>query len=242
MKQAFISLIFILFIIGCREKKINEFPQLISKISIKVPEPSGLTFSNDGKNLITVSDANSTIYWMTFKGEIVKQISFDGYDYEAVTSLDKNTIAVALEDLREIKYLTEAGKILFTHKTNITGEINKGFEGLAFNKKNHHTYIANEKNPCMLLELDDSLQIISQTVINFVSDISGLFYEEKNDILWLISDESRALVKCDLKGKLLKKYNIAIEKIEGIAVDSEKKLIYIVSDLDETLYIFKLPE
>ena len=40
---------------------------------------------------------------------------------------------------------------------------------------------------------------------------------------------------------LIKKYNIVIEQIEGISINFEKSLLYIISDPLEKLYVFEIP-
>jgi uncharacterized protein YjiK len=58
--------------------------------------------------------------------------------------------------------------------------------------------------------------------------------------LWLLSDEDKLLIKSSLDGEFIEEYEIDIKQAEGVAVDDENNLIYIVSDKEEKLYVFKI--
>ncbi len=68
----------------------------------------------------------------------------------------------------------------------------------------------------------------------------GLYFDEANQILWMLSDESQLVIKTDLNGKLLEKIEITIPQPEGITLSEDGRNLYIVSDNKETLYVFKV--
>ncbi len=58
--------------------------------------------------------------------------------------------------------------------------------------------------------------------------------------LWIVSDQSKTINKCTLTGDLIDSYSIGVLQAEGIAIAKDK--IYVVSDAEEELYIFKKPQ
>ncbi len=75
--------------------------------------------------------------------------------------------------------------------------------------------------------------------LDFASDYSGIFYEKSSNSLWIISDQNKTINKCSLKGKVIETYSIDVDQAEGIAIASDK--IYVVSDAEEKLFVFKKP-
>lgn len=76
--------------------------------------------------------------------------------------------------------------------------------------------------------------------LKFAKDYSGLFYDEIKNHLWILSDENRLLAECNLKGQVLRKYKIKTPNPEGVSIDFANNKIYIVSDSEEKLYVFKI--
>jgi uncharacterized protein YjiK len=210
-------------------------------IDLAVPEPSGLYYDKVSNTLWTVSDENSTIYNIDFSGEILNTIVVDGIDLEGITMMNDSTIVTILERDRTIVFLNKSGKELKRVKIELNSDPNKGLEGISFNPANSHFFILNEKDPGMLLEVDTLGNIIEQNNLDYSSDYSGLFYVESKEELWIISDEGEAVFKCSQDGAIMEKYNIGIEQIEGIAIDSENSILFVVSDPLEKLFIYSLP-
>jgi uncharacterized protein YjiK len=102
-------------------------------------------------------------------------------------------------------------------------------------------FIINEKKPRALYVVDKDGKIVNEFKLNFAKDFSGLSYEKRSDRVWIISDENSEVFLCNIQGEILRRYSINIEQIEGIAIDEENSLIYLVSDPLEKLYVFKLP-
>ncbi|MEN8124409.1 MAG: SdiA-regulated domain-containing protein, partial [Bacteroidota bacterium] len=117
---------------------------------------------------------------------------------------------------------------------------NSGIEGVAYAKNLNAIFILNEKNPGKLIKLRSDFSIIAEYDLNFASDYSGIFHENSTNNLWIVSDKNKTLNKCTLKGDLIESYSIRVTQAEGIAISKDK--IYVVSDAEEKLYIYKKPQ
>ena len=240
--KLFFILITTILISFCKE---NEHPaenpiSYIGAYAISVPEPSGLDLTYEENGFWTVSDETSTVYKLDNEGNVVNTIKADGFDFEGITVIDETTIAIVLERSREIVILDTSGTELKRIKLNLEGELNSGIEGITYNPKNGHYFVVNEKKPSLLLELDDKFEILHIDTLKFSKDVSGIYYDEANNVLWILSDENQLIVKTDLNGNLIEKTNITIVQPEGITIDKEGKRLYIVSDNKETLYVFEI--
>jgi uncharacterized protein YjiK len=237
-----LTALFLIIIISCKEKEQPPKKPLayIGAYAISVPEPSGLVMTQDNKGFWTVSDETSTIYRLDNEGNVVQTIKVDGFDFEAITLIDDTTLVILQERTREMVFLDTSGTELKRIKLDLEGELNSGPEGIAFNPENRHFYILNEKKPPLFVELDEQLNIIRRDTLKFCKDVSGLYFDETNQILWMLSDESQLVIKTDLNGKLLEKIDITIPQPEGITLSEDGRSLYIVSDNKETLYVFKV--
>ncbi len=207
---------------------------------IPVEQPSGLdlTFRNDG--FWTVSDENSTVYKLDKWARKVKSFKISGNDLEGITVLDEERLAVVLERSREVVIIDTSGKELFRRSLNIKGHDNSGLEGIAYDTVGKKFFILNEKNPCLLIILDKNLNLIKQDTLGFIKDASGIYFDAEEKELWILSDESKLVCKCDLSGKLLQEYRISVAQPEGIVLDKQNKNLFIVSDRNNALYVYKL--
>jgi len=233
--------IFLLVILAaCSNQNKEKFsPELINTIKLNMPELSGLAISYDGKFLWTVSDSNSTVYQISFEGEIQKSFTVNGGDLEGVTQINDSTLAVVLERDRTILIIDTSGNELNRIEIIKEGDLNSGFEGITFNPGSGHFYILNEKDPGSLIEIDDFYNFVKETKLKFAKDYSGIHYDAGENILWIISDESSLIAKCDLNGNLIGKTELKLRQIEGVAVDNKNKKLYIISDIKEELYVFQ---
>jgi uncharacterized protein YjiK len=235
-----ITVLFLITFISCKEKEQPPKKPLtyVGAYAISVPEPSGLDLTKDGRGFWTVSDETSTIYRLDNEGNVVQTIKVDGFDFEAITLIDDTTLVILQERTREMVFLDTSGTELKRIKLNLEGELNSGPEGIAYNPGNQHFYILNEKKPALFVELDKNLNMIRKDTIKYCQDLSGLYFDEVNQILWMLSDESQLVIKTDLNGKPLEKIDITIPQPEGITLSKDGKQLYIVSDNKETLYVF----
>ena len=140
---------------------------------------------------------------------------------------------------------------------------NNGLEGITVNTSNDHVFVVKEQRPGLLIELDPSLTtILSARVLQasqgFIHpelkaeklDFSGLSYDSRNDNLWIASDKGQCLFLYDwTRDTVLQRLDLSfstgdkqtkIRKPEGVALDPHRNRMYVVSDRDADLYVFKL--
>jgi len=243
MKTSFKNLFLIIFsfilLSACvNNKTVNQSNiELLESYKLSIPEPSGLAFA-DGK-LWVISDREKIIYQVNLKGEIENTIELNEKDFEGIAVSD-SLFAVIKEVKREIILFDKSGKEVRRKSLNIDGSKNSGLEGIAYNSSNGHYFVINEKDPSLLIETDKDLNELKRKEITSVKDLSSVEYSSKENCLWLLSDEDRLLIKSSLDGVFLEEYKLDIKQPEGVAVDDENNLIYIVSDKEEKLYVFKL--
>lgn len=225
-------------------KKEEEQPKthidFLKAYDIPVSEPSGLDLTFTKNGFWAVSDENSTVYKLDNWGKIEKSFTVKGVDLEGVSVVDEKTLAVVLERGREIVILDTSGNELKRIKVDLTGELNNGLEGITYDPENKKFFVLNEKNPSLLLTFDVDLNELSRDTLDFIKDASGIYFDAKKNLLWILSDESQCVTKCDLKGNLLQIFYITVAQPEGLTMDAEGKKMYIVSDINNALYVFSL--
>ena len=221
------------------EETKNEL-ELISNEKINVSEASGLAINIAGSNLYTVSDNTGNIYELATDGTVLKEYIYNGDDVEGISMVSNNKVLLVEERTKEVVEYDLSKKNYKKHKVIYSNnDSNSGLEGIAFNLNDNTTFILNEKNPGLLMRLRTDFSIIESYSLDFASDYSGIFYDKELNILWILSEQSKTINKCSLKGVLIKSYAIDVIKAEGIAVTNNT--IYIVSDSNSTLYKFKKP-
>jgi len=228
---------------GCIKEKEEEPADKISLLGsydIPVPEPSGLTLTSDQNGFWTVSDEDSYLYELDKYGKIIKRIKVNGFDLEGVTIIDEATLAIVLERTREVVILDTSGTELHRVKINLEGELNSGLEGITYNDSTKYFYIVNEKDPVLIIELDGDLNEVKRDTIKFVADVSGIFYDGNNNMLWILSDEDKMIVKTDMELNIITKFKISVIQPEGITVNNKGDRMYIVSDREEKLSVYKI--
>jgi uncharacterized protein YjiK len=219
--------------------KTEEEFTLVSKRTINVKEPSDLALSYDKKSLWTVSDSTGSIYRLSLNGDVEKELAIGGNDPEGIAVISSQVLAVVFEKKNHIVFYDTSGNKLKTVNIDLGSEIKPGLEGIAYSSNIGHYFLINEKNPSAIIELDESFNIINTTEPKLTTDLSGICYEENENIFWVISDESKFLGRFDKSFKLLKSYTTPLAQGEGVAVDYSNKLIYMVSDKDNSFYVYK---
>ena len=211
---------------------------LINIFQLNIPEPSGLTFDNNKKNLIIVSDNSGKFYKTNLQGVISEENKIIDGDMEGVTIINDSVFAAVLERKREIITFNKSGKILDDIKTGLTGIPNNGFEGIIFLPSENIFLIANQKNPTSLYKITLDGKVLLEQKISFATELSGLYYDEIRNAIWILSAGSNTVFRSDLNFQVISKYNIPDVKLEGIAVDNND--MYLVSDKNSTLYHYKI--
>ncbi len=241
MKRLIVIIMMVIFIVPCCEggKKGNKL-KVTAEYKVKIPEPSDLVFSADGKSLWTVSDKNSCVYLISLEGKIIKKFSVDTEDLEGITVLSDTSLAVVSEKNGEVIFVNNNGKEYFRKKLSFNGQDNKGPEGITFDSQKKILLIVKENDPRVIIRYDKKFNEVNRTEIDYLKDLSGIDFIKGTNEIWLVSDESKSVAKCSSDGQLKEKYSIPIKQAEGIAVDYENKKIYVISDSEEKLYVLEM--
>lgn len=233
-------------------------------------EVSALTYDPLRNSLFTVTNKNSELVELSLDGQVLRRIALLGFgDPEAVEFISANTyvisderqhrlIKIQLDDETTVVDAAEAEQI--TLGVHLSG--NKGFEGLAYDSEGQRLFVAKERDPMLIYEVQgfphhDPEKSYGVHVLNnpkrdaglFVRDLSSLQYDERSGHLLALSDESRLVVELDVDGRPLSTLALgkgrqglskAVPQAEGIAMDDDGTL-YLVSE-PNLFYVFKKPE
>jgi uncharacterized protein YjiK len=224
-----------------QESPIPEKLSLRRMMPLKIPEPSGLALSFDGKYFWSVGDSDSKVYKLDFNGIVIKSFVINGEDLEGITVIDSIHLAVILERTREVLIVDTSGKEVKRKQFDLKGRLNEGLEGICFDFNTREFYFVNEKRPGLLIKTDSSFNEIFRKELKLTKDYSDIFFSQADNTLWILSDESSKIIQTDLEGKMIKEYYIKVQQPEGLVVDYKNKRVFIVSDKKEEFYEFKLP-
>lgn len=237
MKNFFFSTVLLCFFCACSSSSQNALKPLHG-YKLNISEPSGITsFEN---HLFIVSDYNGMVYKTDLKGKILDKIQLPTTDNEGVCFDGEGNLIVVNETKRKLLKIDNKGEVF--RKLKIKGKQknkNSGLEGVCFDKKEKVLYVINEKSPRKLLKLDEEGKIIDSFKLNFSNDVSGICFDNSSNSFWVVSDESHSIFNINRKGELIKNFNIPVSKAEGIVIHNSH--LYIVSDLENKLYVFKIP-
>jgi len=202
---------------------------------LPIYEPSGLSFSPNKDFMYTVSDRGE-LYAISFTGKKLMELPYTGEDFEGVT-VNKNNgnIFLVKERKGQLVELTSKGELIKTY--DVIGDSgNSGLEGLTYDSKRDIFYMLKEKSPGELITYSLKNGVISKKKLAFALDYSGIFYNNATDNLWIVSQESHTLSKCTLSGSVIESYSLPNSSIEGIVVNDEETIAFIVSDHDNKLF------
>jgi uncharacterized protein YjiK len=220
--------------------------QLRDVVSLNIQDPSGLSLHSEEGFLWTVSDAaGGNITLITESGQRVSTLSYPGDDMEGISyDAASNSLWIAEEGELELRRLSLQGDVLEIVSVDIGQDTpNNGPEGIAVNPVNGHLFVVNQKNPRVLLELNAAREIMASYPIDFappfdIKDLSGLFYDDAQQELWFLSAGSQKIIVTNPTLEPLRRYGLDVEAPEGLAVDSSRDLVFIVSDTNDELYIY----
>ncbi|MDQ3366375.1 MAG: SdiA-regulated domain-containing protein [Myxococcota bacterium] len=203
---------------------------------IAVDEPSDLVLA--AGRLYTISDAHSKIYELDADGDVRTIIDIEGRDLEAL-AYDERTgeLLVADESRAKIWRIGADGERHSAIELRSAADGNSGIEGLAFDAAGH-LFVAKEKDPARIYELDVDGVELARTEIHFADDLSALAWNPTDGHLYALSDRERALYRLDRDLEPEAAWRLPVEHPEGIAFDGAT--LYVVSDSEERLYTFTL--
>ncbi|MEO0468493.1 MAG: SdiA-regulated domain-containing protein [Bacteroidota bacterium] len=236
-------LLLTVFIACSRTDPTPESLVLLSTHSLPLNEPSGLSVANTSGQLLSVSDEDNRIYRINTEGALLATLTYTGDDLEGVTQDPlSRTIWVVEEKERVVVELDVNGneQKRISIVDVIPAETDNFLEGISYH--NGTLYIVTEKNPKQLLLLDVATEEITDMYnLDFASDLSGISYDSSGPYLWILSDESKTVSRCNLQGEVDKSFQLDFEKGEGVAADPATGRLFIVNDASAELYVFELP-
>ena len=228
--------VLLLCILFSAKKHTQLKPYFHHDINIQEPSDICLTTANPA-NYYIVSNRGS-IAETDSNGHVLRQTKWDGSDYEAICTRD-NVIYAMDESMRRIDMLSESDfKLKKSVYLNYSGGRNKGIEGLVYIPE-QKKFVAVIEKPAMIIELNEQLQITSQTLMKQFYELSAVTYH--NHYLWLLSDEDHEVMQVNPEDySIVNRWSIPVVNPEGICFDTAGNLL-IVSDDMSTLFKFKIP-
>ena len=215
---------------------------LVAEYPVAVPEPSGLALSADGSCLWTVSDHSKRAYRLSLQGKILDTLPATNRDLEGIAFTDDEGYVWLVDEVnREILQMdTLSGEIDNVYALAISGAANSGLEGIAWHAKKRVCFVLNEKNPGRIYRLTSGFEIAQTYVLDAAKDYSGLAYDKLLNKFWIISDQSRLLMRWSEDNGVEAVFPLPVKKAEGIAINVRERRFYIVSDKDALLYVFDM--
>ncbi|HPR87657.1 MAG TPA: SdiA-regulated domain-containing protein, partial [bacterium] len=203
-----------------------------------ITEPSGIVYDPARNTFLVVSDSRPEVFEISAAGAVQHTITTTGIDLEGIAlSAGGDSLFLAEERNQVVDTYSRAGTRLSALPVQVATLSNNALEGVTVTPDGH-LWVINEKNPRLLLEFAGTREV-SRREITLVDDLSDICYDRSDASFWIVSDESRKVIKLSTKGALLGEWELPFDKGEGIAFAGGK--MYIVNDQDAKLYIFSKP-
>jgi uncharacterized protein YjiK len=221
-----------------------------STIEIDVKEPSGLCIDSAQK-LWVISDETQTAYHLDNSYQVSKALSLPIKDGEGIACY-QNMLAVCDEKKSEVLIFRlsqndSAAQLIKTIPFPVSTKKNKGLEGLyirpqhsgkstPFLSDSTKIYTVREKPPAIFIQ---TRHVLDSIIPNQPpKDFSGISVFENE--FWILSDKEESIFRYSPSGELLQKLFIGKKKLEGIAIDTLHKRLFLVSDKSSELFIFQI--
>lgn len=230
---------------------------------------SALTYDPDRRSLIAVTNGNPQLIELSLDGELLRSIPLIGFgDPEAIEYISPGVYVISDERLQrllrvEIDEQTRAVDAAEQQQLSLgieqNGNGNKGFEGLAYDASGRRLFVAKERDPVRIYEINGfpyttdgqppSVHISDDRQRDadlFVRDLSSLHYHQQSGHLLALSDESRLVVELDVAGKPVSSLSLKagkhgleqdVPQAEGIAMGPDGTL-YLASE-PNLFYVFR---
>jgi uncharacterized protein YjiK len=212
---------------------------LVATHPLTISEPSDLTLDETGKILWTVTNKPAKVYQLDLEGNVTRTLNYGGQDLEGIVyDPASRSLYVTEERLREIVHLNLDGDVLDRTTVDLPGKPNHGPEGITLDDRGR-MFLVNEKQPGLFLELDKTHQISKRVPLSFAGDYSAITWDKKKGCFWIASDESQSLFLWSSTKGVLGQFPLGFAKAEGVAVDEVTRTVYVVSDLENKLYVYR---
>jgi uncharacterized protein YjiK len=252
--------------IGLDQFRVNIDARVIDGLDDNV---SALTFDPVRKSLFTVTNKKSELVELSLEGKILRRVALIGFgDPEAVEFISADTYVITDESQQRLIKIHLEKDTAFLDAADAEQMIlgvhmgsNKGFEGLAYDSVGKRLFVAKERDPMLIYEVQgfphyNPEKSYAVHVVNnpkrdagmFVRDLSSLQYDKRSGHLLALSDESRLILELDVDGRPLSTLSLSkgrqglensVPQAEGIAMDDDGNL-YLVSE-PNLFYVFKKP-
>ena len=236
MKRVSNLIIVLLLLAACRPEPFDvDYSIILESYNLDIKEPSGLAYSPDRESLYIVSDQGMA-YNVSLTGTTIKQLSFTGDDFEGIV-VDSSTadIYICEEGKGDLVRLNSNGVVQSTFNI-LDNPGNSGLEGVTYNPNEKEFYMLKEISEGLLIKYSTNNDTKTQVKLNFALDYSGIYYNNISNKLWIVSDESKTLTQCTLNGAKIFSYQLPISGVEGVVVNDEETVAYVVSDPNNKLY------
>ncbi len=198
-------------------------------------EPSGVIWHADLDILFVVSDGGIVTSMDVDGGDLENKTI--GGDLEAVTIADPETdfIYIGVENpdsVLEYNFVTKSVTRQFFLDGYMTGPSNAGLEALAFvpddtSDEGGYFYAGLQATgeifvfelPIVSSETSTTVTFIESFSTQYSFDISDLFYDPIDDILYAIYDSSNRLVSMEIDGTFISKWVLPLNNQEAFALD-----------------------
>ena len=229
MNRLFSPWIIAVIMIGCQGN---------SHVLVKIPEASGICFSQTSKTLFVAND-EGVVYEISKEGKILRKKRLGDYDLEGVACDDKaGKLLFAIEGKDSIMQVSQK-KLKVKRVTKIKKEFRQrlilrrdkknGLEGICL--VGDSLYLSNQADPSILIRvLNESKKKVPilDVIDHGHTDIAGLTYHDKH--LFMVSDSEDLLLKYDLaKKKIVYSVKLPLFAQEGVAFGDEG-YIYFAND------------
>lgn len=227
------------------------------------PDGSLWTVSDETKKLFQINTKGELLAILDIDNQGLEGITFDSEGRICVVNEEADKIIVYdpqtgdkitdqwLEDI-------EGFSVLAKH---FEGDQNKGLEGITYDSLRSEMLLLKEAKPKLLITLTEKLdQVISVNHLDKQNgfsdkntkskklDVSGMCYDAVRDLLWIVSDKAKRIYTFDRsRGCVIQNFALEygksdkkIKKAEGVAVDLESHYLYVVSDEDAALYVYRI--
>lgn len=231
---------------------------------------SALTFDASRQTLFTVTNKDSHLIELSLSGDVLRRIPLRGFgDPEAIEYVRPGVLLITEERnhrLIEVHVNDQTQVIDIADPANAkqfslsaADNNNKGFEGLAYDPKEQRLFVAKEKDPVRIFEINGFLTASPDQPIHidvhvnaqrdrdlFVTDLSSLHYDTSTGHLLALSDESKMIVEMDATGKPVSSFSLRrgnqglakdVPQAEGMTMDDQGNL-YVISE-PNLFYAFK---
>ena len=217
---------------------------VVRVVALGVREPSDLCLDRDGVHWWTVSDKTGLVYELRLSDcAIVGTLGYHGVDPEGIWQDPADgTLYVTEERTREIVHLDARGRVLSkVTVAGLGGDANSGLEGVTSGPVTGSFWVTQEKHPARLVETDTAGRVLRRIGVGYVGDLSGVTHDPRTGQLVVVSDESRKVCWTGPEGELVSAFRIPVVKAEGVAIDTTRGRVYVVSDREDRFYEFRLP-